>query len=112
MARGNLAKSAVIEKIKQAFGNDFVAVVDGKVYVWANDGGERVQICMALTCPKSFVGESQGTTITPAKLDFGGGGGWDFEAMDQKVEVATKSSEITQAEQDNIESMMRALGLM
>jgi hypothetical protein len=42
MARGNVAKSAVIEKIKQAFGNDFVAVVDSKVYVWANDGGERV----------------------------------------------------------------------
>ena len=111
MARGNVAKSAVIEKIKQTFGNDFVAVVDGKVYVWANDGSERVQICMALTCPKNFVGEIQGNTIAPAKLDFGGGG-WDFEAMDQKVEIATKSSEISQAEQDNIEQMMRALGLM
>ena len=33
MARGNEAKSKVIDKIKQAFGADYVATVDGKVYV-------------------------------------------------------------------------------
>ena len=113
MARGSIAKNAVLEKLKQAFGNDFVSVVDGKAYVWANDGGERVQICLALTCPKNFVGEATGTTvIAPAKLDFGGGGGWDFEAMDQTTTVPEKSKEISQEEQNNIEQMMKALGLM
>jgi hypothetical protein len=42
MARGSIAKNAVIEKIKDAFGGDYVATIDGKVYVWANDGGEKV----------------------------------------------------------------------
>lgn len=52
------------------------------------------------------------TTVAPAKLDFGGGGGWDFEAMDQVTKVPEKSKEITQDEQNNIEKMMRNLGLM
>lgn len=51
------------------------------------------------------------TTVTPAKLDFGGGG-WDFEAMDQVTKVPEKSKEETQIETDNIEKMMRSLGLM
>lgn len=112
MARGSIAKTAVLEKLKQSFGNDFVAVVDGKAYVWAQDGGERVQICLSLTCPKNLVGTIEGTTVAPAKLDFGSGGGWDFEAMDQVTAVPEKSKEISQEEQNNIEAMMKALGLM
>lgn len=112
MARGSIAKNAVIEKIKEAFDGDYVATIDGKVYVWANDGGEKVQIALSLTCPKTMVNADGGTTVAPAKLDFGGGGGWDFEAMDQVTQVPEKSKEITQEEQNNIETMMRSLGLM
>ena len=113
MARGNDAKKLVIEKIKEAFGSDYVATVDGKVYVWAKEGGDRLQIAISLTCPKNLVGVVEGaTTVAPAKLDFGGGGGWDFEAMDQVTQVPEKSKEVTQEETDNIEKMMKALGLM
>ena len=112
MARGNDAKKLVIEKIKEAFGDDYVATIDGKVYVWAKEGGEKLQIAISLTCPKTMVNADGGTTVAPAKLDFGGGGGWDFEAMDQVTKVPEKSKEITQEEQSNIEKMMRALGLM
>lgn len=56
MARGSVAKEVVIEKIKTAFGADFAGIDDKKkLYVWANDGGERVQIALALTCPKTNV---------------------------------------------------------
>lgn len=51
-AKGNVAKATVIEKIKEAFGENFIAEVDRKAYVWADDGGERIQIAIALTCPK------------------------------------------------------------
>ena len=51
MAKGAVAKTNVINKIAMAFGNDFIGEVDKKVYVWADDGGEKVQIALALTCP-------------------------------------------------------------
>lgn len=111
MARGSEAKKVVTNKIIEAFGSDYVTTVDGKVYVWANDGGERVQIAISLTCPKNLIGAIEGTKISAAALDFGGGG-WDFEAMDQKVEIAPKSTEITQQEIDNIETLMRQLNLL
>ena len=50
--KGNVAKATVIEKIKQIFGDDFIAEIDKKAYIWADDGGERIQIAIALTCPK------------------------------------------------------------
>ena len=52
MAKGAVAKQAVINRIAEAFGTDFIGEVDKKVYVWATENGERVQIAMALTCPK------------------------------------------------------------
>lgn len=51
-AKGNVAKATVIEKIKEAFGENFIAEIDKKAYIWADDGGERIQIAIALTCPK------------------------------------------------------------
>ena len=112
MARGAEAKKVVTNKLIEAFGSDYVATVDGKVYVWANDGGERVQICLAMTCPKTFVGESQPAKVTPAAMDFGGNGGWDFEAMEHSKPVQEKNNEISQEEINNIEEMMRALNLL
>lgn len=42
MAKGTNAKIEVENKIREAFGADFVATVDKKIYVWADDGGEKV----------------------------------------------------------------------
>ena len=36
-----------------AFGADYIGEQDKKIYVWADDGGERVQIAIAMTCPKT-----------------------------------------------------------
>lgn len=56
-ARGTVAKEAVINKIKKSFGSDYVGYnsSDKKIYVWADDGGERVQIALSMTCPKNNV---------------------------------------------------------
>ena len=56
-ARGTVAKEAVINKIKESFGSDYVGYnsSDKKIYVWADDGGERVQIALSMTCPKNNV---------------------------------------------------------
>ena len=88
--RGTLAKDNVISIIQKAFGSDFVGVVDKKVIVWADDGNERVQIALSLTCPKSVVG----TVET------------ELESPDVFV-----PAEITNEEQENIKKLLEKFGL-
>ena len=88
--RGTLAKDNVISIIQKAFGSDFVGVVDKKIIVWADDGNERVQIALSLTCPKSVVG----TVET------------ELESPDVFV-----PAEITNEEQENIKKLLEKFGL-
>ena len=52
MAKGTIGKQNVINKIKAAFGADFIGEYDKKIYVWTQENGERIQIALSLTCPK------------------------------------------------------------
>ena len=103
MARGSIAKIKVIEKLKEAFGADFVGEYDKKIYVFADDGGERVQIAMALTCPKNMVG-----TINTADLNYNTGR--DFSHSDTVVTPPT-DVEITDEEKENVRKLMASMGL-
>lgn len=106
MARGANAKVEVIKKIGEAFGSDFIGEVDKKVYVWANDGKERVQIALALTCPKTFVdAEDKNPMAAEAKEDFD----WSSDAVTQPEPM--KKAEITEEEQKRIAELMEQLGL-
>lgn len=87
--KGNIAKTAVENKIKEAFGADFIGIFDKKLYIWADDGGERVQIALTMTCPKVFIG------------------------VDTPVETPDtfKPAEITNEERENIQALLDRLGL-
>lgn len=87
--KGNIAKAAVENKIKEAFGADYIGVFDKKLYVYADDGGERVQIALTMTCPKVFVGIDT-PTETPDVF---------------------QPAEISQEEQDNLRALIEKLGL-
>ena len=102
MPRGSQAKSAVEAKLQEAFGKDYIGVFGGKYYIWADDGGEQVQIAIALTCPKTPVGE----------VNIGNVGGHNF-SDDHKIVAAVPSTltEITEEEQKNIADLIKALGL-
>ncbi len=100
MPRGNIAKQNVTDMIKTAFGADYVGEFDKKIYVWADDGGERVQIALAMTCPKVFL-----ECGDPGPAVVKTGAGIDFEAQPQK------KAEVTQEELDRIAAMMNKLGL-
>ena len=107
MAKGAVAKTNVINKIAMAFGNDFIGEVDKKVYVWADDDGERVQIALALTCPKVQVDAPDGSSYTDHS-------DWNFEddtVIATKASVATKAAEVTEEEKARIADMMSRLGL-
>ena len=106
MAKGAIGKQEVISRIATAFGTDYIGEVDKKVYVWANENGERIQIALSLTCPKNPVAvESNSIPETDS-------GDWDFsdDAVVTTPVIAAKV-EITQEEKDKVLDLMKKLGL-
>lgn len=101
--KGQIAKEQVVKIISQAFGKDYIGEFDKKHYVWANDGGEKVQIAIALTCPKVLRGIEE---TSPTALNF------DDDDENFATEATTfKPAEISQEEQDTLAELMSKLGL-
>lgn len=88
-----------------AFGSDWIGEDNKKYYVWAEDGGEKVQIAISLTCPKTQVG------VVDMSSAFGDG--FDFTGANTVVAQAPSSEpvEITQEEKDKLAEMLAKLGL-
>ena len=107
MAKGAIAKENVTKILAEAFGSNFIGEYDKKIYVYANDGGEMVQIAISLTCPKNPI--QVDTTVTTSTGD------WDFSdnpKVNTKVAVANaEPAEITEEEKTNIANLMAKLGL-
>lgn len=104
-AKGTEAKEKVVQKIKDAFGSDYIGCYSNKHYVWVKENGEKIQIAIALTCPKNPVGT---VDITSAFSD-----GFDFENTAPAVVAPTsfEPAEITEEEQANIAALLERLGL-
>ena len=103
MPKGAVAKSKIAEKLKDLFGENYVGESGGKHYVWENDGGEKVQIAISLTCPKNPIGT--------VDMSSAFGGGLDFEAEPVVVQTKFEPAEITEQEVENLAAMMARLGL-
>jgi hypothetical protein len=104
MAKGTIGKQNVINKIKQAFGADFIGEYDKKIYVWTTENGERIQIALSLTCPKVPVAISDNPTT----------GDFNFEDDAPNVVVAAgayQPAEITKEERERVNDLMKRLGL-
>ena len=106
-AKGNIAKENVARIIAEAFKQDYIGLYDKKYYVWANDGGEKVQIAISLTCPK-----------TPIEVDASidtDGGDWDFsdepKAAGPVAVMNAGPAEITEEEKANLADLLNKLGL-
>ena len=108
MAKGDIGKQLIINKLKEAFGDDFVGVVDKKVYLWTKENNERIQIALTLTATKNPVNVG-GEPLKAGDLDFGGG--LDFENMGTGATVESVAAEITKEEQDRINELFAKLGL-
>lgn len=101
MARGSLAKEDVVKKIASAFGADYLGCVDKKYYVYGLENGERIQIAISLTCPKTDVEFATQPTTT---MD------WDGPVVENTA-IAQPVVEITQTERTNVAELMKRLGL-
>ena len=104
MAKGTIGKQNVINKIKAAFGADFIGEYDKKIYVWTQENGERIQIALSLTCPKVQVAVAD----APATGDF------NFEDDAPSTVVAAGSfqpADITTEERERVNDLMKKLGL-
>ena len=75
------------------------------MYVWADDGGEKVQVAISMTCPKTPVGD----------VDFSAepGNSLNFEDMSAAPIAGgnTTTADITDEEKKNIAELMARLGL-
>ena len=90
--KGAVAKENVIEIIKKTFGQDFLGEQDKKLYVLADDGGEKVQIAISLTCPKVGI---ETTDAEPRS-----------ETAERPAAV-----EVTQEETETLSTLLKKLGL-
>ena len=103
MARGSIAKENVTKLIARTFGNDFVGEFDKKLYVWAEENGEKIQIAISMTCPKNPIGAIDYSAEPGNKLD--------FENMSAAAVQPVGGAEITEDEKKNIADLMARLGL-
>lgn len=100
--KGTVAKDNVMKALQEAFGKDFIGIYDKKGYIWADDGGARVQVAVSLTCPKTPVGEVQSAISDE---------GYDFEEASVLGVAKFDPVDFTQEEIDKINKLVEKLDL-
>ena len=112
MARGAIAKDDVAKKLAAAFGADFLGEYDKKYYVLGVENGEKIQIAISMTCPKTPVEFATVASPASSKPDFMS---FEDEPAIPTLKAAPVSAppvvEISQEERDNIAELMARLGL-
>ena len=106
MARGNLAKEIIKEKILNTFEGSFLYAGGNELRIPFDEGGNLVQIKVALTCAKDNVNPTgevlEMKESAPADKEMGSF--MNFPEPHKKVEP-------TEEEKQNVEDLLKALGL-
>lgn len=105
MARkGEIGREKVKQAIIAAFGDDFAGEQDKKLYVWADDGGEKVQFAIALTMPKTQIGAAPKNTNDWTEASIA-------PASTGNV-VSPVAQNITPEDEKKIQDLMKTLGIV
>ncbi len=99
MARGAEAKENLIKRFAAAVGADYCGEQDKKYYFWSTENGERVQIAVAMTCPK-----------TPVIFQ-GNGGDLNFDDDTMTAASAASPVQMNEDEAKTLQRLMEELGL-
>jgi len=113
MAKGTNAKLDVIEKLKEVFGDNFIGEVDKKIYVYANDGDEMVQIAIAMTCPKVAVDAAPAskTVSSGARQGVFKPDGTFEDMTGIRGPIPQAGFEISDEESQKVADLMKSLGI-
>lgn len=101
MAVGTEAKQKIIQKIISALGEEYIGEQSNKYYFWSEEKGQKKQVAISMTCPKSEFAVTPATEIVNE---------WSMESTSQPTPQKPKD-EIPQEELDNLAEMMKRLGL-
>lgn len=98
MAKGNTAKTNLINRFIEAAGSDYAGASEDnkKFYFWSNEDGEKLQVCVTMTVPK-----------TPVQFD-------NMPASNNGFDEGTSKSQsvdMTQDEKATLDRLMKELGL-
>lgn len=97
---GKEAKEYLENRMSALFGSDYIGTFGDKLYLWSKDkAGEKVQIAITMTCPKTPVE----APAAPA--------GHDWSKTTTKVEEKPKLAAPSAEETENIKRMLKNLGL-
>jgi hypothetical protein len=102
--KDDMARAEVAQIIIIAFGANYVATVDKKIYVEAQDGpgGETLQFSIAITMPKTGVARNSApTTSVPADS------AWEGPA----APAVAPPTEISDSDKAKVAKLMKQLGL-
>ena len=99
MAKGAQAKENLIKRFAAAVGNDYCGEADKKYYFWSVENGERVQIAVSMTCPK-----------TPVEFQ-GNGGDLNFDEDEPGTPPAASPVKMSDDEAATLERLMKELDL-
>lgn len=103
--KGEIARATVQKKIAEAFGEDFIGLIDKNLYVWVTDGGaDKVQMKITLTMPKVQVAADAAQGVPEPEMS---GGAWETAIPKQEKNPYAPTAE----DQKKIDELMYKLGL-
>jgi hypothetical protein len=108
-AKGTAAKAEVTQKILETFDGAFV--YDKEIRVPMIEDGVEVQIKVTLTCAKTNV-EKDGDTAIPGAVTSNSGGTGCINFEDSNPETIAERTKPTEEEKNNVEAMLKALGMI
>ena len=104
MARGAVAKEEIFARILETFEGSFMYNNGKELRIPWNEGGNEVQIKVALTCAKDNVSPTGETAEKSAAVPQETGDFMNFPAPKKRTEV-------TEEEKQNVNDLLKALGL-
>lgn len=108
--KGQEAKDRVIKTIATAFGDKYIGEIEKKVYVWSEENGAPMQVCLALTIPKNPIDTEEMNKPT-VKIEFVQDTPGIMKPTDITDEDIIQAAEISAKEKQIAEDLLKKLGL-
>ena len=102
-AKGSIAKDNLIKRFATAVGDDYIGASDDgkKFYFWSAENGEKVQVCISLTVPKTPIACGN---VSNGKFEFG-------DSSESGVVVPQVKKEMDESEAAILARLKQELGL-